>query len=148
MDLVIMGFRLWRVVSSIYEIKSPQAPQDSGELPAPGGCHTVYAAIHHPAWIVTGAGRLLRPGSGDVFSEAPYPVNGERQLGAIFGCVEPGILALQILVRDPTGLGAAPSDVDRDAVVNDLRQQLLKRRPADTVYLLDDVVLHQVGSLA
>ncbi len=88
------------------------------------------------------------PSAGDVCSVANYPVSSDRQLGAILGRDEPGILALQILVCDPTGLSAAPSDVDRDAVVNDLRQQFLKRRPADTVYLLDDVVLHQVGSLA
>ncbi len=88
------------------------------------------------------------PSAGDVCLDAHHPVGGHRQIGEILGCDEPGILALQILVCDPTGLGTAPSDVDRDAVVNDLRQQLLKGRPAYTVYLLDDIVLHQVGSLA
>ena len=98
--------------------------------------------------IVTGAGRVLRHGTGDVCSVADHPIGGERQLGAILGRDEPGILTLQILVCDPTGLGTAPSDVDRDAVLNDLRQQLPKRRPAHTVDLIDDIVLQQVGSLA
>jgi hypothetical protein len=68
--------------------------------------------------------------------EADHPVSGNLRLGETLGRAPRGILAFQIFVCDRTGLGTAPSDVDRDAVFNDLRQQVPKWRPAHTVDLV------------
>ena len=48
--------------------------------------------------------------------------------GEVGRCGEGGVLAIEIGLRDPTGLRATPSDEDVDALVLDLRHQLLQRR--------------------
>src|SRR5688572_15890191 len=75
------------------------------------------------SWRVTGCLLLLF-----------VPSKGQHvgRLGAATGevgwCGEGGILPLEIGLRDPTGLRAAPSDEDVDALVLDFRHQLPQRR--------------------
>src|SRR5687767_8538160 len=74
------------------------------------------------SWRVTGCLLLLLG-----------PSKGQHvgRLGAATGEVgwrgEGGVLSLEIGLRDPTGLRAAPSDEDVDALLLDLRHQLPQR---------------------
>ena len=61
---------------------------------------------------------------------------------------ELGVLAFEVGLRHPTGDRAGPSDMDRDASGADFLQELWKRREANPVDGLGDLVFHQVDGLA
>src|SRR5436305_1041288 len=64
-------------------------------------------------------------------SESHLLVTVEDELSETLRVDELGILALQVSVRDPTGLRAAASDVNPHLIIDRKLKQLLQRRHAD-----------------
>src|SRR2546426_701352 len=71
-------------------------------------------------------------------SERQLLVAGENQLGESFRIDEFSILALQVGVGDPTGLGATPSDKNPNLVLDGKLQQLFQRRHTDALQRVCD----------
>ena len=64
-------------------------------------------------------------------------------VGAIYRGSELGVLACQVLFRDPTGTGTEASNRYRDFIRYEELHQLRQRRYAHAVNLLGDMVLYQ-----
>src|SRR5215213_4514484 len=79
--------------------------------------------VGRDSWRVTGGRLLLLVSSKD--QDVGRLGAATRQLG---WRREGGVLAFEIGLRDPTGLRAAPSDEDRDALLLDLAHQLPQGR--------------------
>src|SRR5918995_6280111 len=94
------------------------------------------------SWRVTGC-LLLR-----VSSKDQHVGRFSTATGEVGWRGEGGVLPLQIGLRDPTGLRAAPSDEDVDTFLLNLRHQLPQRRQAQRGQGLDVRVLDQHGRIA
>lgn len=83
-----------------------------------------------------GAGKQLALASREGLSfkrcglEDEYFIYRRVQLSRVLKVDEARVLALEIVVGDPTGHGAAASDMDGNAVLNDLCEGFFQRRPA------------------
>src|SRR5438034_9637977 len=75
-------------------------------------------------------------------------VGGGHLLGEDLRRDELRVQRLEVLLRDPTGQRAAPSDPDGHAVLDDLADHLGERWHADRLHRGRDVLLHEIGGLA
>src|SRR5947208_14941388 len=81
-------------------------------------------------------------------SKAEDPVGFHREASEVWRGDEAGVEAFQRLLGDPTGLGAAASNVDLDALVAAAGEQVAKRWNTDSTHATGDLLLQQLRSIA